>query len=138
MIDPAVMTSIRRGNVACRYVRASSADRHLVEVVHADDLHERAEREQADAVFGLAAVEAPEPGTEPDEELRGLHAGEPRRHEVAGLVQEHRDEHADDEQEHPLVGDREPRQEGEDAETGERAVDAAADRLALGRWPVAR
>ncbi len=102
---------------------------HLVEVVHPDDPHERPEREEPNPVLRLPAVETPQPGTEPDEELRRLHSGEPRRHEVAELVEEHGDEHTYGEQQHPPTGQAEPDEQTDDGEPGDRPGSASAERL---------
>ncbi len=106
--------------------------RHLVEVVHADDPHERSERQQAHAVLGLAAVEAPQPRPEADEELRRLHARHPGGDEVAELVEEHRHEDPEGEQQHPAVGEAEPDEQPDDRQAGDDPDGAAAERL-IGR-----
>ena len=105
---------------------------HVVEVVHPDDPHEGAERQQAHAVLGLAAVEAPQPGPEPDEELGGLHAGEPGGDEVTELVEEHGHEDPQGEEEHPAVGDAEPDEQPDDRQAGEGARRTSAERLVGG------
>ena len=60
----------------------------LVEVVHADDPHERADRIRTDAVLGLATPEAPQLRAHEEEELCRLHPGPSGGHEVTELVQE--------------------------------------------------
>ena len=104
----------------------------LVEVVHPDDAHEGAERQQAHAVLGLAALEAPQARPEADEELGDLHARRPGGEVVTGLVQEDRHEDADQEHEHPHVGHGEPGDEGEDAQPGDQPGHATTGRVA---WP---
>ena len=46
----------------------------LFEAAHPDDAHVAAERERLHAVLGLAALERPQPRSEPEEELGDLHA----------------------------------------------------------------
>ena len=81
--DPAVITSMPARERLLAVRAGLVLRRHLVEVVHADDAHERAERQGPHAVLGLAAAEAPQAGTEAEEELGGLHPGHPGRDEVA-------------------------------------------------------
>src|SRR5207245_2363672 len=57
--------------------------------------------DRLDAVLGLAAAERPQRRPEADEEPARLHPEPLRREEVAELVQHHRHEQRDDEEEHP-------------------------------------
>ena len=90
MIEPAVMTHMRRGKRLLPVGAGLVGWVDLVEVVHADDAHERTERQGPHAVLGLAATEAPQPRTEAEEELGGLHPGPLGGREVAHLVEEDR------------------------------------------------
>jgi hypothetical protein len=60
-------------------------------------LHVAAERDDADAVLGVAALGLENLGTEAEREGEHAHAEPPRGHEVAQLVHEH--QHAEDEEE---------------------------------------
>src|SRR5207302_3485507 len=73
---------------------------NLIEVVHADDLHVGAGRYRLDAVLRLAALEGPDARTEPEEELRDLHARRLGGEVVAELVQEDHDDEGDDDEHH--------------------------------------
>ncbi len=140
----------REGGLAVRPCLVGRLD--VVHPVHADDAHERAERNRPDAVLGLAATEAPQARTEEQEELGGLHAGPLGGGEVAEFVQEDRDDDADDEDEDPDVDERQPCEECREpghrqpsgpavrefvvVELGDRAArhDLALDALAATRW----
>ena len=79
---------------------------HLVDGAHPDDLDVGTERDRLDAVFGLTALERPDPGSEAEEELGDLHPGRLGREIVAGLVgddEEHECDEDDDSAGHGQV-----------------------------------
>ena len=100
----------------------------LLEVAHADDLHVGAGRDELDAVLGLAPLERPDAGPEPEEELGDLHARPLGREVVAELVQEDAEGQRHDDGEDPEArcrpGSRGPRR----ARRGARACSATAAR----------
>ncbi|MEZ5247698.1 MAG: hypothetical protein R2713_00315 [Ilumatobacteraceae bacterium] len=99
----------------------------LVEVVHADDPHERTERQQTDAVLRLAPTEAPQLRAHEQEELGGLHARPSGRDEVTDLVQEDTHQQAEHEQQRPRAGDAEQDQQRDDAEQADDRSGAAGE-----------
>ncbi|CAB4814742.1 unannotated protein [freshwater metagenome] len=93
---------------------------HLVDVGHADDLHEAAERDCPHAVLDAIAVNAPHPRAEPEEELSGLHPAAAGSPEVAQLVQHDRHCQSEHEHQHPRVR---PTEEREQRHPGQRSDD---------------
>ena len=75
--------------VALLTVRACFVGRIVqrFDVGHAEDLHVPAEGNCLDPVFGFTALERPHTRAEPNEELRGLHAGEAGGDKVPKFVQ---------------------------------------------------
>ena len=74
IIEPAEATLILRQYGLLLVGAGLVLRRNLIEVVHPDDAHVGAGRDRLQAVLGLALVERPDAGAEPEEELGDLHA----------------------------------------------------------------
>jgi hypothetical protein len=105
----------------------------VLEVVHPDDPHVRAGRDQLEAVLGLAPLEGPQPGPEPDEELGDQHAAALGHPVVAELVEDDRHEERahDVERGRAELDQRHDEHGGDDGEA--HVVGQPAVALALGR-----